>query len=194
MAAGPAPRFATRPPRRKRSFIESCANFIETMQTAASKRGELICFVCCSLMRPSDPTQLSRRPDRLYRQTRPFGSRGLEASFCIAQQIVLYCSLPPEIEICLMRLYHCKQCGTTNRVPHLRLRQQPVCGFCGSEIDDFPFCRQVRKAWRRRRVIIFAACLMGLMIGVAMIPVQDKFDSPSSEEKSDPNDPRNNLH
>lgn len=56
-----------------------------------------------------------------------------------------------------MRLYECDRCKAVNRVSAIRLDKQPICGACGQELDDFPFCRPVRRAWRHKGLIaIFA--------------------------------------
>jgi hypothetical protein len=87
---------------------------------------------------------------------------------------------------CLMRLYECEQCKAVNRVPSIRLDKQPVCGACGREIEDFPFCRMVRLAWKHKEL---APVVVGL-IGLAAVSGLDwSTGSPGSKKITGPMTP-----
>jgi hypothetical protein len=67
-----------------------------------------------------------------------------------------------------MRLYECSHCKKVNRVTAFRLVQQPICGNCGHEINDFPFSKLVRKIWYRRWL---SFAVLALVVG-AVLPIQ----------------------
>lgn len=68
-----------------------------------------------------------------------------------------------------MRLYECDRCKAVNRVPAIRLDKQPVCGACGLEIEDFPFCRQIRRAWRHKALASFIVLFTALAAAFAAL-------------------------
>jgi hypothetical protein len=60
-----------------------------------------------------------------------------------------------------MRLFECDRCKAVNRIKEFRLDKQPICGVCGQELIDFPFCRIVRRARSAWGTIIFVLTIVG---------------------------------